>query len=272
MQITTFFVSALLAASSARAADRATEKECHKLSGLERMQKLAANDTMMAMVFENNATKVADFKAKAAAAQPKLAALQANATLVGECAAVNAVAQESRDCRKMAGAEKMIAFAANDTALQTKFKNNQTKIDAFKAKAKEAETKLTALQGNATLTSFCAAQKTQGDCRLMAKWQKMADLAKNQTALDAKFKGDETKVQQFQAKVTGFQAKLDAMMGNATLMDTCKTMAQTQTDGKATNNAAATDASKKSAAATLETFRGPVTALLVTVLAGAFMW
>lgn len=60
----------------------------------------------------------------------------------------------------------------------------------------------------------------------MAKWQKMADLAKNQTALDAKFKGDETKVQQFQAKVTGFQAKLDAMMGNATLMDTCKTMAQ----------------------------------------------
>lgn len=123
MQITTFFVSALLAASSARAADRATEKECHKLSGLERMQKLAANDTMMAMVFENNATKVADFKAKAAAAQPKLAALQANATLVGECAAVNAVAQESRDCRKMAGAEKMIAFAANDTALQTKFKN-----------------------------------------------------------------------------------------------------------------------------------------------------
>ena len=103
---------------------------------------------------------------------------------------------------------------------------NQTKIDAFKAKAKEAETQLTALQGNATLTSFCAAQKTQGDCRLMARWQKMADMAKNQTALDAKFKGDETKVQEFQAKVTGFQAKLDAMMGNATLMDTCKTMAQ----------------------------------------------
>lgn len=123
MQITAFFVSALLAASSARAADRATEKECRQLSGMERMQKLAANETMLNMVFENNATKVADFKAKAAEAQTKLTALQANTTLVSECATVNAAAQESRDCRKMAGAEKMIAFAGNDTALQTKFKN-----------------------------------------------------------------------------------------------------------------------------------------------------
>lgn len=103
---------------------------------------------------------------------------------------------------------------------------NQTKIDAFKAKAKAAQADLTAMQSNTTLTGFCAAQKTMGDCRLMAKWQKMADMAKNQTALDAKFKGNETKIQQFQAKVAGFQSKLDAMMGNATLMDTCKTISQ----------------------------------------------
>lgn len=47
--------------------------------------------------------------------------------------------------------------------------------------------------------------------------------------------------------------------------------APAQTDGKATANDK-TDDSKKSAAATLESFRGPITALLVTVLAGAFMW
>lgn len=121
MQITAFFVSALLAASSAQAADRAIEKDCHMMASMERMEKLAANDTMMAMVFKNDEAKVAQFKAKAAEDQPKLAALQANATLVGECAAVNAAAQESRDCRKMAGAEKMMALAANDTALQAKF-------------------------------------------------------------------------------------------------------------------------------------------------------
>lgn len=60
----------------------------------------------------------------------------------------------------------------------------------------------------------------------MAKWQKMADMAKNQTALDAKFDGDAKKVQQFQDKVNGFQARLAAMMGNATLMDACKTISQ----------------------------------------------
>lgn len=121
MQITAFFVSAMLAASSVRAADRATEKECHQMAGMERMEKLAANETMMAMVFKNNEAKMARFKAKAAEAQPKLAALQANATLVGECAVVNAVVQENRDCRKMAQIERMMTFAANDTALQAKF-------------------------------------------------------------------------------------------------------------------------------------------------------
>lgn len=122
MQIGTFFVSALLAASSVYAADRAIEKDCQKMAKLEKMEKLAANDTMMAKVFENNQTRIDEFKAKAADAKTKLTTLQANATLVGECAVVNAVNQEKRDCRMMAGAEKMVAFAGNDTALQAKFK------------------------------------------------------------------------------------------------------------------------------------------------------
>ncbi|KAK8092291.1 uncharacterized protein PG998_015123 [Apiospora kogelbergensis] len=281
MQLTNLFVSALLAMSVSAADDNKGDgnkgdhkggnsigKQCFQMAKLEMITKFGANDTAVAAKFHNNQTAIDDFKKKVAASDTKLKAMSANATLVSECATINAEAREKGECGKMKFAEKMLAMAGNDTALQTKFKNNQTKIDAFKAKAEGAKADLAAMQGNATLTSFCSVQTTKHECRKMAMLQKQTDMAKNQTALEAKFKGDEAKVKAFQDKSAKWETELKAMMGNSTLMDTCKTLNQAQAQN--TNNAAAKDG-KKSAAQTLEAFSGLITAAFAVAVAGTLM-
>ncbi|KAK8085924.1 hypothetical protein PG994_000898 [Apiospora phragmitis] len=273
MQLSNIFVSALLAmAVSAEGGDNkggkdSLGKQCFQMAKLEMITQLGANDTALAAKFNNNQTQIDAFKKKVADADTKLKAMTANATLVGECAPINAVAREKGQCGHMKFAEKMIAMAGNDTALQAKFKNNQTKIDAFKSKATAAQADLSAMQSNATLTSFCSVENTKQECRKMNMLQKTTELAKNQTALDAKFNGDETKVKAFQDKAAKWQTQLDAMMANSTLMDTCKTLNQAQAQN--TNNAAKDG--KKSAAATLDAFSGFITAAFAVAVAGALM-
>lgn len=135
MQISNLFVSAILAmAVSAEGGDNnkgdkggkggemSIGKQCFQMAKWEMMEKLAANDTELAAKFHSNQTQIDAFKKKAADAEPKLKAMSANATLVGECAGINAQAKEMGECGKMKFAEKMIALAGNDTALQAKFK------------------------------------------------------------------------------------------------------------------------------------------------------
>lgn len=124
------------------------------------------------------------------------------------------------------------------------------------------------MQSNATLTSFCSVLDTKHECGKMAKLQKIEEQAKNQTWLDAKFKGDEAKVKAFQDKAAKWQTELDAMMKNSTLMDICKTLSKSQADG--TNAAAAKDG-KKSAAVALDAMSGFITAAFAVVVAGAVM-
>ncbi|KAK8040113.1 hypothetical protein PG993_008524 [Apiospora rasikravindrae] len=281
MQLSNLFVSALLAvAVSAEGGDNKGDghkggkdsigKQCFQMAKLEMITQLGANDTALAAKFNNNQTKIDDFKKKVAESDTKLKAMTANATLVGECATINAEAREKGQCGKMKFAEKLVAMAGNDTALAAKFKNNQTKIDDFKTKATAAKADLSAMQGNATLTAFCSVQNTKAQCFKMAAMQKTEEMAKNQTALEAKFKGDETKIKAFQDKAAKWQTQLDAMMANATLMDTCKTLTKAQAEGSSGTNAAAKDG-KKSAAATIDAFSGFITAAFAVVVAGTLM-
>ncbi|KAK7978688.1 hypothetical protein PG988_006178 [Apiospora saccharicola] len=279
MQLSNILVSAILAmAVSAEGGDKGDKKgmggemsvgkQCFQMAKWEQMDKLAANETALAAHFKNNQTQIDAFKKKVAESDTKLKAMSANATLVTECAGINAQAKEMGECGKMKFAEKMIMMAGNDTMLQAKFKNNQTKVDAFKAKASAAKADLSAMQGNATLTQFCSVMDTKQECHKMAKVQKMEEQAKNQTWLEAKFKGDETKIKAFQDKAAKWQTMLDAMMKNQTLMDTCKTLTKAQAEG-ATNGAAKDG--KKSAAPVLDAMSGLITAAFAVVVAGAVM-
>ncbi|KAK8005940.1 hypothetical protein PG991_012237 [Apiospora marii] len=280
MQLSNLFVSALLALSVSAAdgdnkdsgkkgdGQQSVGKQCFQMAKWEMMTALSANDTALAAKFHSNQTQIDAFKKKAADVDTKLKAMMANATLVGECATINAEAREKGQCGKMKFAEKMIAMAGNDTMLQAKFKNNQTKIDDFKTKATAAKADLAAMQGNATLTSFCSVQDTKQECRKMASMQKQEAMAKNQTWLDAKFKGDETKIKAFQDKAAKGQAQLDAMMKNSTLMDTCKTLTQAQAQGA---TGAAKDDKKSAAPAALDALSGVITAAFAVAVAGAVM-
>ncbi|KAH8693500.1 hypothetical protein GQ44DRAFT_779856 [Phaeosphaeriaceae sp. PMI808] len=95
-------------------------------------------------------------------------------------------------CRQMNKLESLTQLAGNQTrldAMVAKGKINQTVVDAIKAQAAEATTKLQALQPNTTLMQDCAVfnayRKDVFACKRVAKFKKLAALANNQTAMDA---------------------------------------------------------------------------------------
>lgn len=131
MQLSNLFVPALLALSvSAADGDNNKKgdgqpslgKQCFQMAKWEMMTALSANDTALAAKFHSNQTEIDAFKKKAAGLDAKLKAMMANATLVAECAPINAEAREKGQCGEMRFAEKMVALAGNDTMLQAKFK------------------------------------------------------------------------------------------------------------------------------------------------------
>lgn len=268
MQLTNIFVSALLATAVSAKGHNGTDKaqsvksQCSQMAKLTAETKLAANDTKLAQHFDNNQTMIDAFKTKAADAQTKLTTMEANTTLTAECAVIQAHDEAVSACGAMSSIEKMVSLAANDTKLTTKFDGNTTKIDAFKAKVADAEAKLTTMQANSTLTSFCSVQATISQCKEMSQLQKEVAMASNETALATKFKGNDTKIADFKAKAAKTQTKLDALMGNSTLMDTCSTLTKAGTTGASTstNNA-------KSPAARVEIAGGvlSVAAFVVTL-------
>lgn len=169
--------------SAGNSTGTSTKAQCKQVEKLTFLTDVAANTTKLDKITKGNATKAADFQAKAAAATTQLQTLQSNATLMTACDAIFAVQQMSEQCGEMASIEKAQKIVANSTALDKVTKGNTTKADAFKAKVAAKADTLTTLQANTTLTTYCAALDTKSSCKAMAKLAKEQAQATNTTAL-----------------------------------------------------------------------------------------
>ncbi|KAK1980932.1 hypothetical protein LZ30DRAFT_593816 [Colletotrichum cereale] len=199
-----------------------TEAQCKRFLKEEKLVKLAGNDTLLAEVTNNNATKIDMIKKKAAEIQPKFDMAKQNATLMATCDQVRAVQQENGQCRFLNRMDRLQKLVANETALNEATKNNATKADKLKTWAQQGMAKLTEMQGNQTLLQYCSARTTMGECKQMSKLNKLVALSKNDTALNEKFNGNTTKIEKFKAKAAKKEAKLNEMMNNSTLMGVCQ--------------------------------------------------
>ena len=167
MQFSSLFLSLVLATAVVAKGDKngttkaVTDKSmCKEMASLNQLVKLASNETKLADKTKNNATKIAEIQSKASDASTKLTTMSSNATLVSTCAVIDAAAKTEDECQSMKSLQKLVTLAGNDTSLADKAKNNQTKIDAIKAMATKAQTKLDAMTSNSTLTTACDAIKT----------------------------------------------------------------------------------------------------------------
>ncbi|OIW27230.1 hypothetical protein CONLIGDRAFT_633564, partial [Coniochaeta ligniaria NRRL 30616] len=180
-----------------------TTSQCKEIARLTSLMDLASNATKLASATHDNSTKASAIQAKASAAATTLATLQTNTTLTALCDVVFASEATKASCQTMAKLEKEAAKAANATA-----------SDKVKTKAAAQANELAALQGNATLTTFCAGLKTQETCQEMSQLQKTIARAANGTASSK----NSTKTQ---LKADKAQAKLAEMQANATLLAAC---------------------------------------------------
>ena len=195
--------------------------QCGEVAKLTKLTELANNQTELDAKTKNDAAKATKIKDEATKEAPKLAALQANATLMTQCNQIFSVEATERDCGKIAKLEKLNDIVGNATKLDEHTKNNATKAAELKAKASADAGTLAALQSNATLTAFCSVEKTKEDCKAIKSLQKEIDLAGNATALDDKFKGNQTKIAEFQKRADKAKTKLAALQANATLTSEC---------------------------------------------------
>ncbi|KAI0139240.1 hypothetical protein BJ166DRAFT_125195 [Pestalotiopsis sp. NC0098] len=167
----------------------------------------------------------------------------------------NGTTSVKSQCAQVAKLTSQVELATNDTRLADKFDNNQTAIDAFKAKAADKQTQLDTLSSNSTLMSSCSVIAAHEDavdsCEKIASWEKNIAAAANDTKLTNKFDGNATKVAAFQAKASDQATKLAALTSNTTLTDfcstqstlsDCKTMAKLQKEMALANNATALSA------------------------------
>ncbi|KAJ4412561.1 hypothetical protein N0V82_008738 [Gnomoniopsis sp. IMI 355080] len=238
-----------------------TKSQCKQVSKLTKITDLAANSTKLADKLKNNATKIAEFQAKAATATTELDTLKANTTLMDSCNVIFAQEDMVQSCDKMVEIEKANQIINNATLLAKVTDNNATKADEFKAKVAAKSTELSALQSNTTLTDFCSGLQTKDTCKSMAKLAKEQALAANTTALSAKLNGDADKISKFQAKVQKKVAAMADMMTNTTLIDACKSY-------NITLSAAATSTDSKSAGVSVQALAGGQ----IFALVGAFVY
>lgn len=160
-----------------------TKSQCKQMSKLTKLMDIANNQTKLDKVTDGNTTKADEIKAKAQEKMADLTTLQSNTTLMTACSSIFAENDMEDACDKMQGLQKLNALIANQTALDEKTKGNTTKADAIKAKAQEKAADLTAMEGNTTLTSFCAGLNDKQSCKSMAKLAKEQEFAANTTAL-----------------------------------------------------------------------------------------
>lgn len=103
----------------------------------------------------------------------------------------NGTTSVKSQCQQIAKLSSQAELATNDTKLAAKFDNNQTAIDAFKAKTTAKQTELTTLSANTTLMSDCAVIAANEDavksCDQIQSWEKDIAAAANDTKLTTKF-------------------------------------------------------------------------------------
>jgi glutamine amidotransferase PdxT len=134
---------------------------------------------------------------------------------------------DRQQCRQLDQMQHLVELAANTTRLDHKTHSNSTKIAAIQAKASQAAEAIAELQANATLMSTCAGifamEDTMDDCQRIARVEKQAALAANETALAEKFKGNQTRADEFKTKVADKQTELATLQANTTLTAICAT-------------------------------------------------
>jgi hypothetical protein len=145
--------STLVSACAMIDAQKVEDNGCQETFALQRFVKFAANSTAVATATQNNATKIADIQLKASEAAAKLQTLTSNSTLQAACPAV----QQKDECNLMKTLQKFVDVANNQTKLNKLAKGNTTKEAEIQASAAKAQTKLTAMQGNATFMAACTA-------------------------------------------------------------------------------------------------------------------
>lgn len=147
--------------------EHALKKSCKKLRKLNALSQIAANQTKLdAWVAEGklDIAEVGVIKAKVANATAELQTMESNTTLINECAVMNAERKSINQCKQMKMLTKLAALAGNETAMtafEQKKRLNETGIEKLKAKIAEAQTKLTDMQSNTTLTDFCTQRAQQ---------------------------------------------------------------------------------------------------------------
>jgi hypothetical protein len=148
-----------------------------------------------------------------------------------------------KSCAQIRKFTFLTSLASNQTKLDTLVssgKMSTKKADEIKAKAVDANTKLKTLTSNSTLTAECATinadRKVKQECKQMKRWEKLAKLASNTTALNAfaaSTKMNGTAVDALKARLQKVETKLKEAQANTTLTDFCKQMKQA--NGKPAN-------------------------------------
>jgi hypothetical protein len=196
--------------------------QCREIAMLSALVNVANNETRLNAASHNNATRAAEIKASASSAAPKLKALEANGTLAETCQQVKAAMEDSKACKQMKEFQRMQRIAANATELNKVTKNNTAKAEEIKAAVSKNKPALEALQSNMTLTQLCSVEDTNNQCRRIATMQQEMALVQNQTALQAQFHGNQSKIDQFQQKAARDSQLLAKLENNKTLTDICK--------------------------------------------------
>ena len=123
MQLTSVVVSLVLAAAVSAKGNggNSIKSQCSQMEKLAKQSQLAANETKLASKFDNNQTAIDAFKAKVADKATQLTAMMSNTTLMDACAPIQAHAADVNQCDAIQKMEKMVATAANQTKLESKF-------------------------------------------------------------------------------------------------------------------------------------------------------
>jgi hypothetical protein len=134
---------------------------CAQMQELTMLTKLAANQTLLEDLVTKkklNASEASALETKAASASSQLSTLANNATLVSQCAVVDAHESLVVQCDQMTRLEQWEKLASNTTALDelaTKRNLTQAAISKLQEQAANASTVLKTMESNATLVTSC---------------------------------------------------------------------------------------------------------------------
>lgn len=158
--------------SNSTMAHNSVKATCREMEKLTELTHLASNQTLLEEYISRkklSASEAAELETKAASASKQLATLASNnATLVSQCAVINAHESLVVTCERMARLERWEKLESNATALDelaAKKNLSQAAIDHLKDKDANANSELKALERNSTLVMACQqlqAKKSNG--------------------------------------------------------------------------------------------------------------